>query len=358
ISAAKTKKLKKEIAQQRGIKGMPALSRVGSLNYARGVPWDFMHLLFENIAEYYKHFEKLVNIMKMCTQFSITHTEVNQLEQGLESWVKKYEKIYYQYDIKRLSTCTLTVHALLHLADNIRFCGPVWTTWTFWVERYCGYLQAGLKSKVAPWANLNNRILHKAYLEQIDIYYNLMIISDECEYFVHMLQNQSVSDIKKKLPVVMKSWGKVRIANGGDMIRTSSAANNPDNQRDMSYVRYEVIVEDADGEESREIFYGQMHRVLQCTLPDKSFWDTYRGKMVLLAVITPCMTKGMDAAKKLTTYKDTTTTIVTDVRAVSSVVGQVRSRKKWGIVDRSGEYARTDFIARDDQWIVPELEGQ
>ncbi len=90
----------------------------------------------------------------------------------------------------------MTVHALLHLADNIRFCGPVWTTWTFWVERYCGYLQAGLKSKVAPWANLNNRILHKAYLEQIDIYYDLVdpfkkttkvlsrnetIISDECE---------------------------------------------------------------------------------------------------------------------------------------------------------------------------------
>ncbi len=51
ISAAKTKKLKKEIAQERGIKGMPALSRVGSLNFARGVPWDFMHLLFENIVK-------------------------------------------------------------------------------------------------------------------------------------------------------------------------------------------------------------------------------------------------------------------------------------------------------------------
>ena len=24
-----------------------------------------------------------------------------------------------------------------------------------------------------PWANLNNQVLHKAYLEQIDIYYDL-----------------------------------------------------------------------------------------------------------------------------------------------------------------------------------------
>lgn len=41
------------------------------------------------------------------------------------------------------------------------------------MERYCGYLQSGLKSPSQPWANLNNRILHKAYLEQIDIYYDL-----------------------------------------------------------------------------------------------------------------------------------------------------------------------------------------
>ena len=41
------------------------------------------------------------------------------------------------------------------------------------MERYCGYLNAGLRSRQHPWANLNNRILHKAYLEQIDIYYDL-----------------------------------------------------------------------------------------------------------------------------------------------------------------------------------------
>ena len=41
------------------------------------------------------------------------------------------------------------------------------------MERYCGYLQAGLRSRTHPWANLNNKLLHKAYLEQIDIYYDL-----------------------------------------------------------------------------------------------------------------------------------------------------------------------------------------
>ena len=69
--------------------------------------------------------------------------------------------------------CTLTIHGLLHICDNIQFCGPEWTTWTFWMERYCGRLQAGLRSRTHPWMNLNNRVLHKAYLEYTDVFYGL-----------------------------------------------------------------------------------------------------------------------------------------------------------------------------------------
>jgi hypothetical protein len=41
------------------------------------------------------------------------------------------------------------------------------------MERYCGHLQAGLRCHAHPWANLNNRILHKAYLEIVDAFYGL-----------------------------------------------------------------------------------------------------------------------------------------------------------------------------------------
>jgi len=41
----------KALAMELGIKGMPAWTHVGSINYARGVPWDFMHLLFENVVK-------------------------------------------------------------------------------------------------------------------------------------------------------------------------------------------------------------------------------------------------------------------------------------------------------------------
>ena len=73
------------------------------------------------------------------------------------------------------------------------------------MERYCGYLQAGLRSKSHPWANLNNRVLHKAYIEQIDIYFNLdnelnitsnrlsqyEKVFDQCEYLEEISEFQN-----------------------------------------------------------------------------------------------------------------------------------------------------------------------
>jgi hypothetical protein len=38
-----------KFAKHHGIKGLPALRRVSSMDFATSYPWDFMHLLFENI---------------------------------------------------------------------------------------------------------------------------------------------------------------------------------------------------------------------------------------------------------------------------------------------------------------------
>jgi hypothetical protein len=66
------------------------------------------------------------------------------------------------------------------------------------MERYCGYLQASLRSHVHPWTNLNHRVLHKAYLEVIDVFYGLKDIASKstpeketnysgCKYYVKHL---------------------------------------------------------------------------------------------------------------------------------------------------------------------------
>lgn len=51
ISQANFKKDRVAITMHYGIKGMPAIQHVGSINYACGVPWDFMHLLLENVVK-------------------------------------------------------------------------------------------------------------------------------------------------------------------------------------------------------------------------------------------------------------------------------------------------------------------
>jgi len=59
IQQVTTKKDKNVLAMHYGIKGMPALSyRVNSMDFARGTPWDFMHLLYENVVK------NLVNLWK------------------------------------------------------------------------------------------------------------------------------------------------------------------------------------------------------------------------------------------------------------------------------------------------------
>jgi hypothetical protein len=284
------------------------------------------------------------------------------------------------------------------------------------MERYCGYLQSGLHSRSHPWANLNNRILHKSYLEQIDIYYeledDLTITSegktnkwprfDNCKsvgqcrrpvthictdplsilrpprqqnfepdnqlrgmiagYFQEVLGG-SKSVFKAALPCSMPKWGKVKIDHGGDSIRTTFASHNPDKERNMSFVRvcrmnlyfihisyylqYEVAVSKANDEFARIIFYGELLCILECKLDKKHVWKSFRNQTRLLAIIRPCVTRNQDATKTLVEYQNYSATIATDLQSVQCVIGRVPRGKKWGIVDRSNDQARTVFINTD-----------
>jgi hypothetical protein len=177
IEEAKHKSRKNKIAMHFGIKKLPALHRVSTLDFARSFPWDWMHLLLENIVpnlvslwtqtgrykfldagtehylipphiwqeigqetaaavehipasfvrvlgnisedrsiftaeswgfwfmylapillrgrfelpKYYEHVCDLVDIMKICLQFTITHAKIDELEAKIIDWVRKYE---------------------------------------------------------------------------------------------------------------------------------------------------------------------------------------------------------------------------------------------------------------------------
>lgn len=82
-------------------------------------------------------------------------------------------RLYYRYDPKRLSTCPLTVHALLHIASSIKATGPVWTNWAFPTERYCGDILLSIKSRRFPYASINSYITDRAHLSHIKLLYGI-----------------------------------------------------------------------------------------------------------------------------------------------------------------------------------------
>jgi hypothetical protein len=81
--------------------------------------------------------------------------------------------LYYQYSPSRLSTCPLTIHALLHVVDGMEAAGPVWTYWAFPTERFCGRLLPKIRSRRHPFSNIDNSVVASAKLSQIKIMYNL-----------------------------------------------------------------------------------------------------------------------------------------------------------------------------------------
>ncbi|KIO21332.1 hypothetical protein M407DRAFT_80502 [Tulasnella calospora MUT 4182] len=162
----------------------------------------------------------------------------------------------------------------------------------------------------------------------------------------------------------MPKWCKVRVKNGGDAIRGSDAKLNPDKDRDSSFIRFTQLVDlnaryrNMPSTFERRVQYGQLHSVLVCELPKSNLLRLQESKVFLLAHITPCDTSirrggteiWPDATQEVVSYKDTLTSIIVDISAVEVVVGRVKygiAEKRWGIIDRSGEGARTTFVDQD-----------
>src|SRR5260370_36572996 len=65
--------------------------------------------------------------------------------------------LYYQRSAECLSTCPMTVHALIYLADNIKKSGPLCMNWSFMMECWCGRLLPAIKLHVYPYKSLTHQ---------------------------------------------------------------------------------------------------------------------------------------------------------------------------------------------------------
>ncbi|KAF9790962.1 hypothetical protein BJ322DRAFT_1104608 [Thelephora terrestris] len=201
---------------------------------------------------------KLVHLIHLCLSYDMKASDIDTIRVGFQEWVVEYEKIFYQCDPERISTCPVTVHSLLHVANGIETAGPVWAYWSFVMERYCGFLKRdGVRNRRKPYASLDNRVRHVAQLNTTKIRYHLVDLlslkapDNEGEVFpehprrIFMrprktlkleedvrtvlvkalitryspLQGRKISafDARKCIPTeAVLQWGRVQIPEGGD----------------------------------------------------------------------------------------------------------------------------------------------
>ncbi|KAJ6479818.1 hypothetical protein C8R45DRAFT_1006060 [Mycena sanguinolenta] len=226
--------------------------------------------------KYYKHFLELVSIFNDCLKMSIDRDYVDTVLRGrIVEWVELYEKYYYRYEASRLPVCVLTLHALLHIPDDILNAGPMWCYWNYVTERYVGFIARSSKSRKNPYASFARCIRDIAQNTAIKLKYNLhqeLDLSDrhdelqrgrcfadypDISVLKPHLVGQVVPQVRKAVKnFILRSfdvsadeaarfWGKIAFLNGGDTIHAGDLVQQSEHNmtRDASFLK--VISSDA-----------------------------------------------------------------------------------------------------------------
>ncbi|KIJ65988.1 hypothetical protein HYDPIDRAFT_87730 [Hydnomerulius pinastri MD-312] len=345
--------------------------------------------------KYYKHFIKLVKMIRMCLQFELSTVDIAELRVGFASWVQEYEDIYYQHDPQRLATCTVTIHGLLHIADSIEMTGPVWTSWAFPMERFCGRLQPAIKSRRRPDACLAQYIGEEAQLTHIglihqiteelalrrplvdqvsgemrDMSYPTCVLLPPRRHGAAAADESTLLKILKALatrfdvPVAtvkryisqadIEQWGKVRRLDGGDTMVAAGLAQVQQDSRDATFIRYEALVDkyarqrNAPSVFEKKTFYGRLQHIFLVRVPPEPSLGLTTSAVIFLAAIAPCQ---LDSTPSHLTSLDIhfytalgVTLDIVDIVCVQCLVGRVPiGGGRWALVDRSGSLARAEF---------------
>ncbi|CCO33947.1 hypothetical protein BN14_08036 [Rhizoctonia solani AG-1 IB] len=216
-----------------------------------------------------------------------TVARIEALREKIANYVEMFEKYYYQYKYEQLRVCKLTLHALLHVPDDVLRCGPVWVAWSFSIERYCRKVTACARSKVLPWTAIAKYVLQMSQLSALACRFpelqkamlfgknNVPVAASQMEeikpgykervlrfprlqefflkpsvrwrvaqYFYTNYPDNTFHEWFAFIPERCKCWGKLRVRNAkdtgaGDCIRSAVACNPllPYGKRDASFIR-------------------------------------------------------------------------------------------------------------------------
>jgi len=103
----------------------------------------------------------------IATKMEILPMDIDDAETSFAAFLHHYYTKVYQQKRDRLVACTYTVHALSHVAQCIRWWGPLCNIWQFASERFCGLVVSRCKSHVAAAANIHEMLKLWAALQAV-----------------------------------------------------------------------------------------------------------------------------------------------------------------------------------------------
>lgn len=82
-------------------------------------------------------------------------------------------RLYYRYDMERISACPLTAHAMIHLASDTRHAGPLSRIWEYVTERFMGRIARSVTSRQYPFSQLAETIKRTEQIKVVALRYGL-----------------------------------------------------------------------------------------------------------------------------------------------------------------------------------------
>ncbi|KIM59027.1 hypothetical protein SCLCIDRAFT_27607 [Scleroderma citrinum Foug A] len=290
------------------------------------------------------------------------------VRQGFIRWVEKYEQFYYQHNPTRIATCPITIHALLHIADSIEATGPVWTSWAFPMERFCGSLQPAIKSRRHPYTSISKHVMDKAHLTQVQLFTHPKYPT--CVLLPPRATTSPEPSLLKKVIAALatrydtpaanvhhvcsaqsvQTWGKVCRLDGGDTMHAAGVIKPTQDSRDATYVRYESLVDKYARQKRRQpeyemkTFYGQLQHLFVISLPPDTNLNLTEPTVHILASIKTCKIECTNVDLDIHYYSKLGGLDVLDITCIQCVVGRIPCNNGWAIIDRSGDLAHAFYV--------------
>lgn len=167
--------------------------------------------------------------------------------------------------------------------------------------------------------------------------------------------NATVAAVKALLPPTVVSWSRVRISESDTVYAHESYKDSEAERRDSTFMEYEQLVDRhrnrrraAPHFESRT-FFGQLQRILVVDLPASDTIHLRNPRTYILLDVHMCNTNVDRYGYSEYRPGQMGVQEVVDGTSLRALVGRMKDRGKYAIVQRKGDHQHAEYVEEEDE---------